>query len=233
MRRTTAFSVATGTALGCTVLATALTLGVAGNTSGPASGESSGPVGAELAAQLEAEADPLRVLTAERVVAARKAASAAEFAAGVEAERSGALERATRAAERVALERAAAAKAAADAAAAAAAEAAAQAAAAQIANASPRELGQILAAERGWSGGQWSCLDSLWQRESNWNPTARNASSGAFGIPQALPGSKMATAGADWATNPATQISWGLTYIADRYGSPCGAWAHSQSHNWY
>jgi hypothetical protein len=90
-----------------------------------------------------------------------------------------------------------------------------------------------MAADRGWSGGQWSCLDSLWQRESNWDPTARNPSSGAFGIPQSLPGSKMATAGSDWETNPATQIAWGLGYIGDRYGTPCGAWAHSESHNWY
>ncbi|MBA2477028.1 MAG: transglycosylase SLT domain-containing protein [Sporichthyaceae bacterium] len=104
---------------------------------------------------------------------------------------------------------------------------------AQIATASPRELGQILAAERGFTGDQWSCLDSLWQRESNWNPNAENPSSGAYGIPQSLPGSKMATVAADWRTNPATQITWGLNYITDRYGTPCGAWGHSQSVGWY
>lgn len=80
---------------------------------------------------------------------------------------------------------------------------------------------------------QWSCLDALWQRESNWNPSAMNPSSGAYGIPQSLPGSKMASAGADWRTNPATQIRWGLGYIKGRYGSPCGAWGHSQSVGWY
>ena len=85
----------------------------------------------------------------------------------------------------------------------------------------------------GWGMDQWSCLDSLWQRESNWNPYAQNSSSGAYGIPQSLPGSKMASAGSDWQTNPATQIKWGLGYIDGRYGSPCGAWAHSQSVGWY
>jgi hypothetical protein len=63
--------------------------------------------------------------------------------------------------------------------------------------------------------------------------TAENSSSGAYGIPQALPGSQMATAGGDWHNNAATQIKWGLTYIQDRYGSPCGAWAHEQSAGWY
>ena len=86
---------------------------------------------------------------------------------------------------------------------------------------------------RGWGDDQYSCLYNLWQRESNWNVYAQNRSSGAYGIPQALPGSKMATAGADWQTNPVTQISWGLGYIAGRYGTPCGAWGHSQSVGWY
>lgn len=63
--------------------------------------------------------------------------------------------------------------------------------------------------------------------------TADNPSSSAYGIPQALPGRKMSSAGADWRTNPATQISWGLGYIANRYGTPCAAWSHSRSHNWY
>lgn len=79
---------------------------------------------------------------------------------------------------------------------------------------------------------EFDCLVSLWDRESHWNVSAANAS-GAYGIPQALPGSKMASAGADWATNPATQISWGLSYIVDRYGTPCGAWAHSEDVGWY
>ena len=88
-------------------------------------------------------------------------------------------------------------------------------------------------ADYGWGSDQFSCLDSLWQRESNWNPQARNPYSGAYGIPQALPGEKMASAGSDWQTNPATQIKWGLGYIKDRYGSPCAAWEHSQSVGWY
>ena len=91
----------------------------------------------------------------------------------------------------------------------------------------------MLLAEFGFSSDQFGCLDSLYIRESNWNPRADNPSSSAYGIPQALPGSKMASAGADWATNPVTQIRWGLGYIRDRYGSPCGAWGHSQSHGWY
>ncbi|WP_308493809.1 transglycosylase SLT domain-containing protein [Microbacterium terrisoli] len=85
---------------------------------------------------------------------------------------------------------------------------------------------------RGWGEGEFSCLVALWKRESGWRVNASN-SSGAYGIPQALPGSKMATAGSDWATNPATQITWGLGYISARYGTPCGAWGHSQSTGWY
>ena len=91
--------------------------------------------------------------------------------------------------------------------------------------------GMVLA--RGWGEAEFNCLVALWNRESHWNVSAHNASSGAYGIPQALPGSKMATAGADWATNPATQITWGLGYIAGRYGTPCGAWGHSESVGWY
>lgn len=97
---------------------------------------------------------------------------------------------------------------------------------------SPKAIAKELLAARGWSG-QWSCLNSLWERESGWNPYAQNPSSGAYGIPQSLPGSKMASAGSDWRTNPATQITWGLNYIAGRYGGPCGAWSHSQATGWY
>lgn len=85
----------------------------------------------------------------------------------------------------------------------------------------------------GWSSSQFSCLVSLWNVESGWNVTATNPSSGAYGIPQALPGSKMASAGADWQTNAATQIRWGLGYIKSVYGSPCGAWGHEQADGWY
>lgn len=86
---------------------------------------------------------------------------------------------------------------------------------------------------RGWNSTQYDCLVALWNKESGWNVYAHNKSSGAYGIPQSLPGSKMATAGADWATNPATQITWGLGYIQARYSDPCGAWAHSQRVGWY
>jgi hypothetical protein len=80
---------------------------------------------------------------------------------------------------------------------------------------------------------QYSCLVKLWDRESNWRHTARNKSSGAYGIPQALPGTKMATEGPDYLTNPETQIRWGVKYIKGRYGSPCGALAHSDKLGWY
>jgi hypothetical protein len=86
---------------------------------------------------------------------------------------------------------------------------------------------------RGWGDDQFACLVALWNKESGWRVNAYNASSGAYGIPQALPGSKMGSAGADWETNAATQISWGLGYIGGRYGTPCGAWNHSQSVGWY
>lgn len=86
----------------------------------------------------------------------------------------------------------------------------------------------------GFTGdGEFGCLVKLWNKESGWRTNAANPSSQAYGIPQANPGSKMASAGADWRTNPATQIKWGLGYIKDRYGTPCKAWAHSQSVGWY
>jgi hypothetical protein len=82
-----------------------------------------------------------------------------------------------------------------------------------------------IVAKRGWAASEFGCLVSLWNRESGWNSRAANPS-GAYGIPQALPGSKM---GAGWQTDYRVQISWGVGYIAARYGSPCGAWAHSQA----
>lgn len=95
---------------------------------------------------------------------------------------------------------------------------------------------QAIAAEkvaaRGWGSGEFDCLVALWNRESGWRVNAYNPS-GAYGIPQALPGSKMASAGADWETNPATQIEWGLGYVSSRYGSPCGAWQSSEDRGWY
>lgn len=92
---------------------------------------------------------------------------------------------------------------------------------------------RIASSQYGWGADQFSCLSSLWNKESSWNYRAENPSSGAYGIPQALPGSKMATTGSDWQTNAATQIAWGLSYIDRAYGSPCAAWGHSQSVNWY
>ncbi|WP_202388337.1 lytic transglycosylase domain-containing protein [Nocardioides flavescens] len=97
----------------------------------------------------------------------------------------------------------------------------------------PRTIAQALLPEFGFDQDQFGCLDSLWTRESGWNPSADNPSSSAYGIPQALPGSKMSSAGADWATNPVTQIRWGLGYIRDRYGSPCAAWGHSEAQGFY
>ncbi len=139
-------------------------------------------------------------------------------------------------------EKAAAAKAAAEK---AAAEAAAAAAAAAEESASPSypsgpanpteaqaTARDLMSSMYGWGDDQFGCLVDLWNRESGWNVYAQNPS-GAYGIPQALPGDKMATAGADWATNAATQIKWGLGYIAGRYGNPCGAWSHSESAGWY
>jgi hypothetical protein len=86
---------------------------------------------------------------------------------------------------------------------------------------------------KGWDYNQYSCLVKLWERESNWRWNAENKSSGAYGIPQSLPGSKMASAGADWRTNPETQIKWGIGYIKGRYGKPCSALAHSDKRGWY
>ncbi len=94
--------------------------------------------------------------------------------------------------------------------------------------------GQQLASGYGWgSGPQWTCLDELWTRESGWQMVWNTQGSGAYGIPQALPASRMASAGADYMTDPATQIRWGLAYIASTYGTPCGAWAHEEADSWY
>jgi hypothetical protein len=97
---------------------------------------------------------------------------------------------------------------------------------------SNKALGKQMNAAMGWES-EWGCLEKLWDKESHWNERAMNRYSGAYGIPQSLPGTKMASAGADWQTNPATQIKWGLGYIKGRYGSPCGAWNHSVAKGWY
>lgn len=96
-----------------------------------------------------------------------------------------------------------------------------------------RAIGKEMVLAKGWGADQYKCLDALWTRESNWRTTAKNPSSGAYGIPQAYPGGKLASAGSDWQTNPRTQIKWGLGYIQNRYGTPCSAWGHSQQKGWY
>ena len=98
---------------------------------------------------------------------------------------------------------------------------------------SAKAIARAMMASHGWGDSEFSCLESLWTRESSWNYQAENASSGAYGIPQALPGTKMSEVADDWATNPTTQITWGLNYISGRYGTPCSAWAHSESVGWY
>ncbi|MBB5786028.1 hypothetical protein [Jiangella mangrovi] len=129
------------------------------------------------------------------------------------------------------------AKAEAEAAAAAEAErqAAAEAAARSLERAidDPQSAARTLMADYGWGDDQFQCLDNLWTRESNWRHTAENPSSGAYGIPQSLPADKMSRFGDDYRTNPVTQIEWGLWYIEGRYGTPCGAWAHSEDVGWY
>jgi len=95
-----------------------------------------------------------------------------------------------------------------------------------------KRYGRKMSALKGWDR-CWSSLETLWNHESGWNERAENPSSGAYGIPQALPGSKLATAGADWRTSSPTQISWGLGYIKARYKDPCGAWAWWTTHHWY
>jgi hypothetical protein len=97
----------------------------------------------------------------------------------------------------------------------------------------PQEIAANLVAARGWDSTEFNCLDQLWERESGWNVHADNPSSGAYGIPQALPGDKMATAGSDWQDSAYTQIQWGLGYIAASYGTPCAALSHSDATGYY
>lgn len=92
---------------------------------------------------------------------------------------------------------------------------------------------RMMASEYGWGDVQFSCLQQMWDNESDWNVHATNPSTGAYGIPQALPGSKMASAGPNWEYDATTQIRWGLEYIASRYSTPCGAWDLWQQQGWY
>lgn len=104
----------------------------------------------------------------------------------------------------------------------------------EVSSGSPRSIArQIMRSRYGWGASQFSCYNSIIMGESKWRVHANNPSSSAYGIPQALPGSKMASAGPDWRNNPATQITWGLGYVKSRYGTPCRAWGFKRSHGWY
>ena len=104
---------------------------------------------------------------------------------------------------------------------------------APTASGSPQSIAQAMLGSFGWSASQVSCLEPLWAGESGWSVTASNPSTGAYGIPQAMPASKMASAGPNWQTSAATQIRWGLGYIKSTYGSPCAAWSHEEANGWY
>jgi hypothetical protein len=102
-----------------------------------------------------------------------------------------------------------------------------------LSNADPQTLARALMPQYGMSSSEFSCLDDIWSQESGWNVHADNPTSSAYGIPQALPGSKMASAGPDWVNNAETQIKWGLGYIRARYGDACSAWSFKRAHGWY
>ncbi len=161
----------------------------------------------DVAAQESDRAAANRQANQRTLAAAGAAQAAAAEAARLEAERAAATERAARDAQREAV--------------------------VAGARSDPRAAAAALLADFGWNDSQFSCLDKLWTKESKWSYTATNRSSGAYGIPQALPGSKMGSVASDWRTNPVTQITWGLQYIQNIYGSPCSAWSHSVSSNWY
>ncbi len=225
-------SAAAGTVLAASVAATTLTLsapagpaiGMASDLDG-ASGPlgTSGPSGPSIADETgrEMRQDQARAQAARTADVTARARAAARLAARQRRE----------AAERAAQERQAAQEAQRQQASSQRATAASGAPA--VPSGSPQQVAMSMLASYGWSSSEFGCLDSLWERESGWNPGAENPASGAYGIPQALPGSKMASAGADWATNPATQIRWGLGYIKSLYGSPCGAWDHELADGWY
>jgi hypothetical protein len=112
--------------------------------------------------------------------------------------------------------------------------AAAAARAKKLSSGNPKDIARaIMKSKYGWGNSQFSCYNKIIMRESMWKVHADNPTSSAYGIPQALPGRKMASAGPDWRNNPATQIKWGLGYVKSRYGTPCGAWGFKSSHGWY
>ena len=180
---------------------------------------------AQLAPQGNLARQAVIIWTADRAAAVHAAA-----AARVAARRAAARRAAARAAAaRATAERAAARRAARQA---AAQQAATETAVTQVPSGTPQRIAELMLVQFGWAG-QFSCLSALWGQESGWNVDAENPSSGAYGIPQALPGSKMASAGAGWQSDAATQISWGLGYIRAMYGSPCAAWGHEEAAGWY
>jgi hypothetical protein len=203
------FAVAAATVVATSSAALGVSAFTEGSTEPAATASVVVPTRAEVSRELTTEKQHARAVEQAKVVAARRAAAkaAAEKAAAEQA----AKERAV--AEREAEQ--------------------ARASRSTQRTGDPRSIAESMLSEHGWSASQFSCLESLWQKESNWQVDADNPSSSAYGIPQALPGSKMSSAGSDWETNPATQIEWGLGYIADTYGSPCSAWSHSESNGWY
>jgi hypothetical protein len=227
--------VITVAAAGTLTLATVVSVaGVTLSTSTAAAGTADAyltSVNGNAAAVRAAHSDNGSVSAQQMVIFSKTGTMRAEHQQEIAAEKAAA-EKAAEAAKAKAAAKADAAKAAK---ARAAANAAVKAQAASVAtpSGSPQQIAQAMLSKYGWSSSQFSCLNPLWGHESGWSVTAENTSSGAYGIPQALPGSQMATAGGDWHTNAATQIKWGLTYIQGRYGSPCGAWAHEQSAGWY
>ncbi len=234
-------------AAGVLVVTTAASAVAAASAAGPARQPVPGRPGASALQQVsltsrqaaftpDREAAELMMYRAERRAAEQRAAAARMAAA-----RAAAKAARERAESRLAAKRAAARKAAEQRAAeqraaeqrAAAGEEVQKASAVPAAPGSAQEIARSMLGSYGWSPSQFSCLNSLWAGESGWKVTASNPSTGAYGIPQALPGSKMASAGPDWQTDAATQIRWGLGYIKNLYGSPCGAWSHEQSAGWY
>ncbi|MBT2584768.1 hypothetical protein [Arthrobacter sp. ISL-95] len=236
-------------ALGVASLGTAanaaLTLPEASRVAGTqASAQASSNKPAEISASLDAAAAKGAADRAAADKAAAEKAAADKAAADQAAAAQAAADKvaADQAAAQAAAEKAAADAAAKQAADAAAAAAAAQAAEAAAAAAAPKAVDDPAAAKAyaasvlgsyGWSAAEMTALNTLWEKESNWKTTATNASSGAYGIVQSLPASKMASVGADWQTNYQTQIKWGLNYIKERYGSPSAALAFHLANNWY
>ncbi|MGN7252077.1 MULTISPECIES: hypothetical protein [unclassified Arthrobacter] len=187
------------------------------------------PSAASIAPQSSSQAAAAKAATAK--AAAAKAAAAKTAAANAAAAKTAAAANAAAVAKANAAQAAAAKAAAAKAAAVAKAKAAAPVALNDPAGAQAYAATKL--GSYGWAADQMQCLKRLWTKESEWRTTATNASSGAYGIVQSLPAEKMATAGADYRTNYRTQINWGLDYIQERYGSPCGALNWHLAHNWY